>query len=104
MTAARAQAICAPLRFRTVRIRKSAGRIKPTRIYIFKSETRRGLRAFAGDPAGSKLPQQHGPWTAVGVVRPEAEPPHRFSRVSIERAIDGDGFQLWRLSANGTPA
>jgi hypothetical protein len=79
-------------------------KIKPMRIYIFKSETRRGLRAFAGDPAGSKLPQQHGPWTAVGVVRPEAEPPHRFSRVSIERAIDDDGFQLWRLSANGTPA
>ena len=69
------------------------------RIYIFKSETRRGLRAFAGDPVGSKLPNQHGPWTAIGVVRPEADPPHKFSRLSIERAIDGDGFQLWRLSA-----
>jgi hypothetical protein len=23
----------------------------------------------------------------------------KFSRLSIERAIDGDGFQLWRLSA-----
>jgi hypothetical protein len=69
------------------------------RIYIFKSETRKELRAFAGDPAGSKLPQQHGPWTAIGVVRPEADPPHKFSRVSIERAIDGDGFQLWRLRA-----
>ena len=44
------------------------------RIYIFKSETRRGLRAFAGDPAGSKLPNQHGLWTAIGVVRPEADP------------------------------
>ena len=69
------------------------------RIYIFKSETRQGLRAFAGDPVGSKLPQQHGPWTAVGVIRAEADPPHRFSRASIERAIDGDGFQLWRLGA-----
>jgi len=67
------------------------------RIYIFKSETRKDLRAFAGDPAGSKLPQNHGPWTAIGVVRPEADPPHKFSRVSIERAIDGGGFQLWRL-------
>ena len=65
------------------------------RIYIFKSETRRGLRAFSG----SKLPNQHGPWTAIGVVRPEADPPHKFSRASIERAIDGEGFQLWRLSA-----
>jgi hypothetical protein len=35
------------------------------RIYIFKSETRQELRAFAGDPVGSKLPQQHGPWTAI---------------------------------------
>ena len=69
------------------------------RIFIFKSETRQGLRAFASDAAGSKLPQQHGPWTGIGVVRPEADPPHRFSRMSIERAIDGDGFQLWRLRA-----
>jgi hypothetical protein len=73
--------------------------MNPMRIYIFKSETRPGLRAFAGDPGGGKLPQQHGPWTAIGVVRPEADPPHKFSRVSIERAIDGDGFQLWRLGA-----
>jgi hypothetical protein len=67
------------------------------RIYIFKSEQRE-LRAFAGDPAGSKLPQQHGPWTAIGVVRPEVDPPHKLSRAAIERAIDRDGFQLWRLS------
>jgi hypothetical protein len=30
-------------------------------IYIFKSETRKGLHAFAGDLMGSKLPQNHGP-------------------------------------------
>ena len=28
------------------------------RIYIFKSETKAGLQAFAGDEAGSMLPQQ----------------------------------------------
>jgi hypothetical protein len=67
------------------------------RIYIFKSEQRE-LRAFAGDPVGSKLPQQHGPWTAIGVIRPVSNPPHRFSRAAIERAINHDGFQLWRLS------
>lgn len=67
-------------------------------IYIFKSETRMELRAFAGDPAGSKLPQRHGPWTGIGVVRPEGNPPHGFSRVAIERAINGEGFQLWRLT------
>ena len=67
---------CAPLRGTEFRISESssAERIKALHIYIFKSETRRGLRAFAGDPAGSKLPNQHGPWAAIGVVRPEADP------------------------------
>jgi hypothetical protein len=68
------------------------------RIYIFKSESRKELRAFAGDPGGGKLPQQHGPWTAIGVVRAEADPPHKFSRGSIEQAIAAEGFQLWRLN------
>jgi hypothetical protein len=69
------------------------------RLYIFKSESRQGLRAFAGDLTGSRLPQQHGLWTVFGVVRPDADPPHNFSRVSIEQAIGTNGFQLWRLSA-----
>jgi hypothetical protein len=45
------------------------------RIYIFKSETRKELRAFAGDPMGSKLPQNHGPWTVMRVVGPDKAPP-----------------------------
>jgi hypothetical protein len=68
------------------------------RIYIFKSETRKGLQAFAGDLAGSRLPQQLGPWTATGAVGPDNAPPHNFSRDAIEHAIDGQGFQLWRLT------
>jgi hypothetical protein len=67
------------------------------RIYIFKSETRNELRAFAGDPMGSKLPQNHGPWTVTGVVGPDKAPPHNFPRNEIEEAIDVEGFQLWRL-------
>jgi hypothetical protein len=66
------------------------------RIYIFKSETRKELRAFAGDPTGSKLPQNHGPWTVTGVVGPDKAPPDNFSRDAIEEAIDVEGFQLWR--------
>jgi hypothetical protein len=31
------------------------------RIYIFKSETQKALRAFAGDLTASKLPENHGP-------------------------------------------
>jgi hypothetical protein len=67
------------------------------RFYIFKSESANELRAFAGEPDGSKLPSKHGPWTVVGVVAPEKAPPHNFSRAAIEEAIDGKGFQLWRF-------
>ena len=45
------------------------------RIYIFKSETRKDLRAFAGDLAGSRLPRNHGPWTATGAIGPDSAPP-----------------------------
>ena len=68
------------------------------RIYIFKSETRKGLRAFAGDPAGSKLPENHGPWSITGVIAEKKDPPHKLSRELIEQAIADEGFQLWRLS------
>ena len=67
------------------------------RIYVFKSETNRQLRAFAGDPGGSKLPARHGPWTATGIVPPDREPPFKFPRDAIEGAIDSIGFQMWRL-------
>lgn len=67
------------------------------RIYVFKSETTRKLRAFAGDAAGSKLPANHGPWTATGIVTEDKEPPHNLSRETIEEAIETEGFQLWRL-------
>ena len=46
---------------------------------------------------GSKLPQNHGPWTVKGMVGPDKAPPHDFSRNMIEEAIDAEGFQLWRL-------
>ena len=68
------------------------------RIYIFKSETRRDLRAFAGDLTGSKLPPNHGPWTAIGAIAPGNTPPHNLSRGAIEEAIEAQGFQLWRLA------
>lgn len=69
------------------------------RIYMFKSETRKELHAFAGDLVGTKLPPRHGPWTATGIVGPDRAPPHNFSRAAIEKAIGAEGFQLWRLSA-----
>jgi len=66
-------------------------------IYIFRSDLKKGLQAFAGDAAGSKLPDQFGPWQALGVVRPDKNPPHNLPRDKIQEAIKVDGFQLWRL-------
>lgn len=67
------------------------------RLFMFKSESNRDLQAFAGDPGGGKLPTRHGPWTAVGVVREEKNPPYNMSRELIEEAISSQGFQFYRL-------
>ena len=66
------------------------------KIYIFKSGANNELRAFAADLKGLKLPEQFRPWHAIGVVAPDRDPPHKLSRVEIERAIEAQGFQLWR--------
>jgi hypothetical protein len=68
------------------------------RFFIFKSETRRDLQAFAGDQAGSALPEHHGPWTVTGVVGASSTLPHNLSRAAIEEAIETHGFQMWRLT------
>lgn len=73
------------------------------RLYIFKSESRAELRAFAGDAAGSKLPDEYRPWHAVGVVSDDRKPPHGLSRSTIETAIGEHGFQLWRMKASSKP-
>jgi len=70
------------------------------RIYIHKSDAVDGLRAFSGDAAGSKLPSQFRPWHAVGVVKPDKDPPHNLSRTKIEEAIAVHGFQLWRMKSD----
>jgi hypothetical protein len=60
---------------------------------IFKSESRRELRAFAGNLIGDKLPKNHAPWTATGVIGSNKAP---LSRDTIEKVINAEGFQLWR--------
>ena len=54
------------------------------RLFIFKSESG-ALSAFAGDSDARVLPTQHGPWHPIGVVRPEADPPHNFKRPRSRR-------------------
>jgi hypothetical protein len=68
------------------------------RIYIFKSDTKPDLRAFAGDVVGSTLPENHGPWTVTGIIGPSSPPPHNISRSVLEEAIGTRGFQLWRFT------
>jgi hypothetical protein len=67
------------------------------RIFIFKSEANADLRAFGGDLAGMRLPSQFKPWRVIGAVAPGGNPPYNLSRAVIEKAIDGQGFQLFRV-------
>jgi len=69
------------------------------RIFMFSSQSKDGLNAFAGDAEGSKLPQRYAPWGIVGVLQARQNPPHNFSRRAIEAAISDAGFQLWRTKA-----
>jgi hypothetical protein len=72
------------------------------RLFMFESDTSRGLRAFAADAGGSDLPDQFRPWREIGVVRPDSAPPFNLSRDAIEEAITSHGFQLWRIKPKVT--
>jgi hypothetical protein len=67
------------------------------RIFMFASQAKEDLHAFAGDEGGSKLPEKYGPWGMVGALSSREAPPHKFSRRTIEQAITTTGFQLWRM-------
>jgi hypothetical protein len=67
------------------------------RLFIFESNAKTGLRAFAGDVAGRDLPEQFSPWRQIGAVASGNAPPYNLSRATIEKAIGAHGFQLWRL-------
>jgi hypothetical protein len=67
------------------------------RIFLFKSEGKRDLRAFTGDPGGQQLPSRFGPWHAVGVVKEEKALPFNVGRDVVEQAITSNGFQMFRM-------
>jgi hypothetical protein len=67
------------------------------KIYAFASEAPSGLRAFAGDRAGSCLPEQHGPWKSIGEIGPRERIQHGLDRKRIEQAILERGYQMWRM-------
>ena len=74
------------------------------RIFIFKSAAKSGLRAFAGEAGGQKLPTSLGPWHAIGVIREDKTPPFNVSRDVIEKAITGEGFQLFKVKPKAAAA
>jgi hypothetical protein len=76
-------------------------KVPPVRLFMFTSQSRNDLHAFAGDEAGSKLPEKFGPWGLTGTLASRTAPPHNFSRVAIEQAIGREGFQLWRMKPKG---
>jgi hypothetical protein len=43
------------------------------------------------------LPSQFRPWHAIGSIAADRDPPHQLSRRQIEKAINEQGFQLWRM-------
>jgi len=71
------------------------------RIFMFSSSSVADLHAFAMDESGSKLPQKFGPWGLTGTLTARQNPPHNFSRRTIEQALDSTGFQLWRMKPKG---
>lgn len=71
------------------------------RIYMFTSQARTDLHAFAGDEAGSKLPPRFAPWGLTGALKSNQALPHKISRPVIERAIANEGYQLWRMRPAG---
>ncbi len=74
------------------------------RIFIFKSAAKSGLRAFAGEAGGQKLPTNLGPWHAIGVIREDKAPPFNVSRDVIEKAIEGPGYQLFKVKPKAAAA
>jgi hypothetical protein len=69
------------------------------RIFVFRSQSRNSLCAFAGDIAGSRLPEKFGPWRRVATVPRGVALPHGVARQPVEEAITAEGFQLYRIKA-----
>jgi hypothetical protein len=72
------------------------------RFFIFKSDVNPDVRAFAREDGRPDLPAQFAPWNEIGVVRDDQAPPHNLDRAVIEKAIEAQGFQLFRSKKAAT--
>ena len=74
------------------------------RIFIFKSSAKSGLRAFAGEAGGQKLPTKLGPWHAVG-VDPRGQGAALQRQPRRHRTCDRrPGFQLFKMKSKAAAA
>ena len=86
---------------KTPATRAKSSRSSKTVMYTFASGAKSGLFAFARDKAGSKLPKKFGPWRLSGDLLQADQPlPHAFSRDAVERGIQEQGFQMWRIKSD----
>ena len=67
------------------------------RVFMFVSQAKDGLHAFAGDESGSKLPAKYGPWDFVATIDSYQRFPFGFPRKAVEEEIASRGYQLWRM-------
>jgi hypothetical protein len=65
-------------------------------LFIYSSQKTKDVFCYAGDSAGSQLPETLQPWKALGVLRADQIPPHGMSRSAIEAGVKAKGYQLWR--------
>lgn len=65
-------------------------------LFMFRSSTSETLWGFDHNSAGEHLPSKFGPWTGIGVLRPDQSPPAGLSRSAIETGVAANGYQLWR--------
>jgi len=67
-----------------------------SKLFVFRSDTSVDLGGFSADAEGEGLPPKFGPWTGVGVVRPDQQPPHGLKREDIDSGVAAKGYQLFR--------
>ena len=63
--------------------------------YVFKAASSPDLRGFTYDPAGERLPAEHGPWTLVKEIGPDDEWTQDVSRAVVATGILDNGYYLW---------
>ena len=73
---------------------------EPSNLFMFRSDASPALHGFAGESSGKQLPEKFGPWTGIGVLRPDQSPPHGLGRKAIETGVAANGYQLWRKKAS----